>query len=314
MMNRAVEIGEITSNKDFNIGSSLAVGFFDGVHRGHQLILSKAIEKAKLCDVPSVALTFDLRPKNVIADFEIAKLINTFNEKVSLLYEFGIDLVSYVRFNTDFARMTANDFCENILLNKFCPRVITIGSDFRFGYRAMGNHRFIKEFFSGLNITVDVVDLLTINGVTVSSTMIRNLIKLGKVREAAGYIGRSFSLYGTVIKGSGRGKKLGFPTLNLKPEPYLILPKDGVYAVIVEIAGQRLKGVLNVGIRPTFEDSRRVIEVHIIDDGHQGTHQRFGVHFVERLRDEIKFENHELLIEQIKMDILRAKEVLLVYL
>lgn len=309
-MNRAVEIGEITSNEDFSNGSSLTVGFFDGVHRGHQLILSRTVENARLFGVPSVALTFDIRPKNVIGDFEIAKLINTFDEKVSLIYGFGIDLVSYVKFNPEFAKMPAEDFCEKVLRNKFNPRSISIGSDFRFGYRALGDHRFIQEFFGEFDARVDVVDLLSLDGITVSSTLIRDLIRSGEVSKAARFMGRSFSLYGTVISGSGRGRKIGFPTLNLRPEPYLVLPKDGVYAVIVEIAEKRLKGVLNIGLRPTFDESKRMIEVHIIDDGHQGAHQRFGVHFVERMRDEIKFDSKDLLVEQIKKDISRTRQIL----
>lgn len=312
-MNRAVEISEITSNKDFNSGSSLTVGFFDGVHRGHQLILSKTIENARLSCVPSVVLTFDIRPKNIIGDFEIVKLINTFNEKISLIYGFGIDLVSYVKFNPEFARISAEDFCEKVLRYKFNPKAITIGSDFRFGYKAIGNHKFIKEFFNNFGIRVDVVDLLAIDSFTVSSTLIRNIIRSGEVSEAARLMGRSFSLYGTVVRGSGRGRKIGFPTLNLRAEPYLILPKDGVYAVIVEIAQKKLKGVLNIGVRPTFGESKRVIEVHIIDDGYQGAHQKFCVHFVKRLRDEIKFESRELLIEQISKDIIKTREILYAY-
>ena len=309
-MNRAVEIGEITSNKDFSNGSSLTVGFFDGVHRGHQVILSRTLENARLFGVPSIALTFDIRPKNVIGDFEIAKLINTFDEKVSLIYGFGLDLVSYVKFNPKFAEMPAEDFCEMVLRSKFNPRAITIGSDFRFGYRALGDHKFIKKFFGEFDIKVDVVDLLAIDGVTVSSTLIRNMIRSGKVSDAARFMGRSFSLYGMVVRGSGRGEKIGFPTLNLRPEPYLILPKDGVYAVIVELARKRLKGVLNIGVRPTFGESKRVIEVHIIDDGHQEAHQKFDVQFMDRLRDEIKFDSRELLTEQIKRDIMKTGEVL----
>ena len=293
-------------------GAYVTIGNFDGVHMGHQYIFKKLRSEARAAGSPSVVITFDPHPKMIIHPERTPfYLITTPQEKSDLIRKMGIDALIIIPFSLEFAQMTATEFVCGILWDKLRIKKIFIGHDYSFGRGKEGNETFLKNFGNNLGFSVEVINAYNIGNIIISSTKIRNTLLAGDVKTAAALLGRPYDLGGIVVEGHHRGEGLGFPTANIDPAKVLI-PAGGVYAAFVNLEGKSYRAVLNIGRNPTFGDEKQTIEVFLLDFYDRIYGKFLEVLFVDKLRDEIKFSGPEALIEQIKHDVARAKEILIV--
>jgi riboflavin kinase/FMN adenylyltransferase len=288
----------------------LTIGNFDGVHLGHQRIFRLVKEKAQEIGGESVVYTFEPHPVEVLAPQHRPLLITPLEEKLRLIKDQGIDVTILANFSDKFASQTPEDFVKTILYDQIKIRQVFVGHDYTFGKDRRGNIALLKELGRRLGFNVEVVEAVRVGGLVVSSTLIRELIQKGEMREAAKLLGRNYLFSGQVIQGHGRGsRKLGFPTANLKLAGALF-PKPGIYAVWAIYEGKRYAAVANLGWNPTFHDQKFSIEVHILNFDRDIYGHPLRVEFVERLRDEVAFRGPEELIAQIKKDVSQARKVL----
>ncbi len=289
----------------------LTIGNFDGVHKGHQSLFQQVINKAKQINGTSVTITFDPHPLQALG-ISGPPLITRRDQKLELIEKCGIDVLLCIRFNMEFASITAHDFIEDILVNKIGMKAIIIGGDYSFGKDRLGNTELLKKEGNRLGFETVISAWKHVTGSNherISSTRIREIVMEGKVNQAYKYIGRHYQIRGKVIKGRQRGgSQLGFPTVNIKLHDELC-PKLGVYAVAVETVKGNFKGVANIGFSPTFGDHQFTIEVHILDFNDDIYDTRIRVNMIKRLRDEKKFAGIRELSDQIKKDIQKAKEI-----
>jgi riboflavin kinase/FMN adenylyltransferase len=289
----------------------ITIGTFDGVHIGHQKILDAIVKKAQLLGGESVLLTFSPHPRMVLfPDSQQLKLIQTEDEKINKLSETGLENLIIFPFTFEFSRLTAMEFVRDILVNKLNIHTIIIGYDHQFGRNREGNIQYLKDISSTYEFEAIEIPAKEIDEINISSTKIRKAIENGDIERANLFLGAKFELNGTVIKGAQIGREIGFPTANvLIEDPIKILPANGVYVVAVSLGGVRLKGVMNIGIRPTIDTSlRKQIEIHIFDFNSDIYGQQLRVELLTRLRDEIKFENKEFLVKQIQQDVSMAHD------
>ncbi|MBN1615423.1 MAG: bifunctional riboflavin kinase/FAD synthetase [Deltaproteobacteria bacterium] len=288
----------------------VTIGNFDGIHLGHRLIFEQVIAEARSQKVKAVVISFDPHPKMLLhPERKPFYLITSLEEKIRLLDEIGIDALILIPFSLEFSKTTAEAFVGGILWEKLHIRKIFIGHDYTFGRGKEGNEAFLVQQGKKLGFDVDVINAFTINGGIVSSTRIRNAILDGDVKTADAMLGRPYNLSGPVVEGHRRGAGLGFPTANIDPEKVLV-PARGVYAVLAEVDGKRYQGVLNIGYNPTFADEKRSVEVHLLDFEGDLYGKTLEVLFVERIRDEVKFDGPDKLVAQIRQDIDKARIIL----
>jgi riboflavin kinase/FMN adenylyltransferase len=293
--------------------SFVTIGNFDGVHLGHIPILKKLIEEAHGENRKAVVITFDPHPKKVLRpDIRPFYLLTSVEEKTKLLEDIGLDGLILIPFDLNFSKMTAESFVCDILWDKLHIRKIFVGHDYSFGKSKTGNKIFLAEFGKRLGFEVDIINAVKLDDETISSTRLRHLILDGDVRTAARLLGRPYNISGIVVSGKKRGSILGIPTANIKPEKELI-PAQGVYAVISHVEKDRYKGVLNIGFNPTFSDTELSVEVYLLDFSGDIYGKKVEVLFIERIRDEVKFENPEQLVKQIWKDIDEARIILKPY-
>ncbi|WP_420582623.1 bifunctional riboflavin kinase/FAD synthetase [Reichenbachiella sp.] len=290
-------------------------GTFDGVHFGHQKILKKIVKTAKDLNGKSVVLTFWPHPRFVLFPEEkTLKLLSTFEEKAKLLEEVGIDYLVKVEFTKAFSQLSSETFIQNMLVEKLKTKKLIIGYDHRFGKNRSGSFEYLKENSDRFGFEVEEIPRQDIDDVGVSSTKIRQALFHGEVDLAAEFLGRSYSLKGTVVEGKQIGSQLGFPTANIKvPEEFKLIPKDGSYAVRAKVGNKWRKGMLNVGIRPTIGGLHRVIETHLFDFDQEIYNQPIQIEFVKHLRDEKKFDSLDELKNQLQKDKITSLELLKEY-
>ncbi len=294
---------------DTSGGVVLTLGNFDGIHLGHQKILKTLSERAQKTGLPSVVYTFEPHPRKVVSPGESPPLIITQEEKIALIESFGIDYLLLARFTKEFAATHARKFVEDVLAKKLRVREVWVGHDYFFGRGREGSVEYLKEMAERLGFGVGVIPAFTKEGVVVSSSLIRRLVKEGDVKRAGIFLGRPLSLTGTVIKGDDRGRELGFPTANIEVREEL-LPKEGVYAGFVTIEGRRYPAVVNIGRAPTFGREKTLMETHILDFSGIIYGKDIRVSLLERIRDEHRFSTPEELTEQIKKDIAVTRRLL----
>jgi riboflavin kinase/FMN adenylyltransferase len=288
----------------------VTIGNFDGVHLGHRFIFERLVEEARREGRPAVAISFDPHPKMVLhPEKRPFYLITSPEEKIRLIAGLGVDAFILIPFSLEYARTTAAEFVRDILCERLRIRRILIGHDYTFGRGKEGNEAFLIEAGHRCGFEVEVMNAICVGDTVVSSTKIREALLAGEVRFAATLLGRPYNLSGLVIHGNDRGVRLGFPTANIAPDKELV-PARGVYAVRVLRAGKRYDGVLNIGFNPTFDDQKRSIEVYIFDFDENIYGESIEVLFVERLRDEVRFDSPEKLIAQVNRDIEQAREIL----
>ncbi len=284
---------------------AVTLGTFDGMHRGHQKIFSTLTREATRLNGSAVVLTFDPHPRSVLSsDADQPFLLTTIEERMTEFAKHGTDLCYVVPFTRDFASLPAERFVEEILFSALDARSIVIGEDHTFGAGRRGTADLLASLAATRSISVSVVEDLVEDGQRISSSRIRHAIAEGAVGEAHRMLGRPFLLSGTVVTGDGRGRELGFPTANLSvPEPSKVLPADGVYAVWVDLAGQRHPAMMNIGHRPTIGTNlARTIEIHVIGLDADLYDHSIAVSVIERLRDERRFDDQRALIQQLVQD------------
>jgi riboflavin kinase/FMN adenylyltransferase len=290
----------------------LTLGNFDGVHLGHQRIFQQVRRKAEEISGEALAYTFAPHPVQLLKPGKDPFLLLPIGERIRLIGEAGIDVTICAPFTQEFASLTAEEFVRDILHRQIGVHRVYVGQNTSFGRGRTGSVSLLKEFGKRYGFVVEAVEAVEVGGTVISSSRIRRLIRQGDIPGATEMLGRRPLLVGEVIHGYGRGgKKLGFPTANLKVEEVL-LPKPGIYSVWIAYEGQRFPGVANLGWNPTFQDHKFSIEVHILNFGKDIYGQTLRVEFVERQRDEVTFRGPGDLIAQIKKDIEQAKKVLAV--
>jgi riboflavin kinase/FMN adenylyltransferase len=288
----------------------VTIGNFDGVHLGHRTILGRVCQRAQELEAQSVAVTFDPHPLKVLRPEAALPLLTTPEQKISLMSASGLDAVVVLPFNREFAALPAREFVQRYFLECLKVREVVVGHDYCFGRGREGNIDLLKEMGRNHGFTVQVVWAVEVEGAVVSSSLIRAMLRLGKVEKAARLLGRPYGVGGRVVTGKGRGAKLlGIPTANIRPENEL-LPATGIYAVRVRRGEEILMGAANIGTCPTFENGEFSLEVHLLDFNGELYGEELSVEFVARLREERRFPSLEDLAAQIHADIAAAREVL----
>jgi len=290
----------------------VTTGTFDGVHLGHQKIISRLKDVAKKHQGETVLLTFYPHPRMVLfpEDNEL-KLLNTQQEKIQLLEKYGVDHLIIYPFTKEFSRLTSVEFVRNILVNSIHTKKLIIGYNHHFGRNREGSFEHLKEFGPIYGFDVEEIPAKDIDSIEISSTKIRNALLSGDVEMATTFLGHAYSLAGKVIKGYQKGRIIGYPTANIEVEDkYKLIPGDGVYAVKVEVRGKLYGGMLNIGNNPTIEGKGRSIEVNIFDFNETIYGEDATIFFIKRLRDELKFAGLEELKDALAIDKQNALKIL----
>ncbi len=288
----------------------LAIGSFDGVHRGHEKLLRRVMERAHQHGAQSAVITLHPHPKIVLGRDPNLQLILTLEERIELLGALGLDKVIVYPFDERTSHLTAREFVHELVARIKMVEVVCT-QDFGFGYKRQGNVALLEEMGGKLGFGVTLVEPETNGGEKISSTRVREFIAQGKIAEATHLLGRSPSVRGIVVEGDHRGRRLGFPTANLELPPRKLFPANGIYATRVKLNDEWFDGATSVGVRPTFYDQgRRLVEAHLLDFNRDIYGQTIEVHFVERLRDELKFDSVDALVEQMRRDCEQARQVL----
>lgn len=291
----------------------LTVGTYDGVHVGHQAILKYLLDRTQYHQGHSVVITFDPHPREVVANKE-TPLLTTIDERAFILEQLGIDRLIVIPFTQAFANLSPEAFVIDYLVQKIGVREIVIGHDHGFGKGRAGDHQVLEHLGKIHDFEVDVIPAQVLGEVVVSSTEIRNaLVQDGSVRKARQLLGHPYQLSGTVIHGDARGRTIGFPTANLTvSHERKVIPKQGVYAVQVHVPGytEKVGGMMNIGYRPTFDGASLRLEVHLLGWDSDLYGQQLQIEFVERIRDEQKFDSIDALIEQLSQDKVRSTALL----
>lgn len=289
----------------------VTIGNFDGVHRGHQALLRRCRELARQHQGTAMVMTFEPHPMRVLRPAVNLPLITPLKQKLELIAEQGIDVALCVRFDEHFAALSADDFVDKLLVGRLGVKGVVVGYDFAFGRRGLGDVELLKSKGEGFGFAVEVVPPVMVDGLAVSSTRVRQVVRACDMATARRLLGRHYRIAGRVTSGHGRGGRLlGFPTANLRVEDEL-LPGAGVYAVLVELEdGRLLMGANNIGQAPTFPGEGLSVETHLLDYQGDLYGQYIKVHFVEYLRPEMRFDSPQELAEQIARDVERARQVL----
>ncbi len=288
----------------------LAMGFFDGVHLGHQQIIRQTVADARRHDAHSLVLTFDRHPRSVLAPDCVPPLIYSLPQKIRTIGTLGVETLLLLSFDADLCRQPGELFIRNLARDLNRIQSLCVGADFVFGHNRGGNVEMLRRLGLELQFTVHGVASLALDGEAVSSTRIRRCIRDGQLDLAGQMLGRAYSIAGVVASGDRLGRTLGFSTANIDAAG-MVLPPNGVYAVHASLAGKLHRAVLNIGYRPTLENPKPSlrIEAHLLDFEGDLYGQELEIIFLEKLRDEIKFPSLEKLRVQIQQDITRARQI-----
>jgi len=305
-----MEVFNLREIKKTLLPSAVALGFFDGVHLGHQSVIHKAIQVSREMNISSLVFTMKDHPRAIFAPRFTPYLLTTFEEKLEILSQMGVEKLVWVDFDEEFARTSSENFIEEVLLKKLGAVAVVTGLDYRFGYRALGNVQTLARMGIEQGFKVYTMEPVFYKRKRISSTMIRELIKKGDLVLAAELLGRKYSITDKVIRGKGRGHILGIKTANLSPNQIKIIPAEGIYVARVEVMGATLPAVAHVGMQPTFRDSSFAIEVHLMEFEKNIYGEKITVQFVEKIRSIEKFKNANDLVRAIRNDISKAKAIL----
>ncbi|MHC4445574.1 MAG: bifunctional riboflavin kinase/FAD synthetase [Planctomycetota bacterium] len=295
-------------------GVVLTIGNFDGVHRGHQAIIAAGRKQAQAQNTQMVAMTFHPHPAAILTPQRIPGSLTTLEQKIALLQNAGAEYVVVAQSKPEFFIISANEFITDVIMAKFKPKIIVEGASFRFGKRRQGNVETLAQAAETYGFDVQIIEPVNValSGpaeTPISSSLIRNLVSSGTVDQAAICLGRPFTLIGPVVPGVGRGKKLGFPTANLKIESQLI-PAEGIYAGRAEIDNQPHPAAISIGRYPTFEGSDLMIEAHLLDFAGQIYNQTIRLQFHEWIRPQKKFDSPKILAQQIARDVDQTRKTI----
>ncbi|MGH3859087.1 bifunctional riboflavin kinase/FAD synthetase [Actinokineospora sp.] len=293
------------------------IGVFDGVHRGHQELISRAVEIARDRGLPCVLVTFDPHPSEVVRPGSHPAQLTTLRRKAELVESLGVDALCVLPFTPELSKVTAEEFVHEVLVERLHIAAVVVGENFTFGNRALGNVELLTKLGHRFGFSTEGAKLVTADSsgeITFSSTYIRACIDAGDVRAAQAALGRPHRLEGIVVRGDGRGHELGFPTANLSTPRFAAVPADGVYACQFTLLNSANRGPLtaavSVGTNPTFSGRERRVEAFVLDVDEDFYGQRVAIDFVERLRAMEKYPSSEALVEQMHLDVARTRELL----
>ncbi len=285
----------------------VGLGNFDGVHIGHQKLISELVKMARMTGSTPVVFTFNPHPMVVLNPGKSPPLLLSREAKQNLIAELEVEVLLQVPFDLEFADQTPEIFVKTVLHDEMGARGIVVGYNYTFGYLGRGTPALLQELSSIYNYHIKVIPPVMVQGQVVSSTLIRNLILIGKVNEASKFLGYYPFVEGQVVTGERRGSSLGFPTANLNIDNNLLVPANGVYLVRIYIDGDNYLGLANIGTKPTFQGKTRNVEVHLIDFDRNLYGKNIKVSFTKKIREEKQFKTPSDLIKQIEKDISQAK-------
>lgn len=279
--------------------SVIALGNFDGVHLGHQKLIKNAVEIARKKGLKSAVFTFSNHPKNMLPRSRPVKSILYNREKKEIIEKLGVDYLYNIPFTQEIMTMSPENFVKNLLVDKLNLKVALCGFNFHFGYRGEGNPDYLRDYGKKYGFDVWEMNSFSINDNVVSSSLIRTLIASGRVDRCKTYLGRNYEIGGEVVVGNKLGRKIGFPTSNINIDEAMVTPPNGVYVTLCDYDGKKYPSVTNVGTKPTIGDYKKNVETHIFDFDKELYGKHIIVEFLEKTRDEVKFDTMEELIDQI---------------
>lgn len=289
--------------------SIVTVGVFDGLHIGHQAVIQRVLTQAEKFKLASFVLTFDPPPLAFLAPEKCPPTLTTLPKKIEILEQLGVDAVVFARFDAYLQQMSPDAFVRQVLLQRLNARQVIIGYDWQFGKGRSGNAEALKQLGNRHQFGVTIVGPVQLRGKPVHSTRVREAIAASHLDLTVELLGRRYSIMGEVVKGQGRGRQIGFPTANIDAGNQM-LPPSGVYAIQVKLERCLFDGILNMGTRPTFDEEKFQIESHLFDFERMIYGKKIEIFFIEKIRDEQRFPNPEMLVAQIKQDVAAAKAIL----
>ncbi|HEV7209706.1 MAG TPA: bifunctional riboflavin kinase/FAD synthetase [Mycobacteriales bacterium] len=289
----------------------LTIGVFDGVHRGHRVIIRRAVERAREVHQPALVLTFDPHPSEVVRPGSHPPVLTGPRRKAELLAELGVDVLCVVPFTLEFSRLSPAQFVHEVLVEQLHASAVVVGENFRFGAKAAGDIRELTRLGESFGFATEGVGLVAESGTRFSSTAIRALVAAGDVAAAALALGRPHRVSGVVVRGDGRGREIGYPTANVQPLPQAAVPADGVYAGrLIRADGTALAAAVSVGTNPTFAGTERRVEAYVLDFSGDLYGDSVGIDFVEHLRGQVRYTSVDPLLEQIARDVEDTRRLL----
>jgi riboflavin kinase / FMN adenylyltransferase len=288
----------------------LAIGVFDGVHLGHQAVISTSAQHARAANGTPVVVTFDPHPEKVLRPKTAPHLLTATPHKIALIRDLGVAHLLIITFDKQFAATEPEEFVHELVEHSKSLREICVGHEWSFGKNRRGNLKLLNQFGARFDFGVVGIPPVTVNGELVSSTTIRKAVETGDLAKAAQMLGREYTVLGTVVSGDNRGKKIGFPTANLSAHNEQF-PPNGVYFAEAKLEGVIYPGVVNLGYRPTVDTrkSERILEIHLFDFDHDIYGKDLELRFIRYLRPEKKFESVEALVRQIGLDVKQARKL-----
>jgi len=290
----------------------LTIGVFDGVHRGHQALILEAVRTGRSLGLPTVLMTFDPHPAEVVRPGSHPALLTTLRRRAELVAELGVDAFLVLPFTVALSQVSAEEFVHDVIVDRLHAANVVVGANFRFGHRGAGSVALLRELGPRFGFTVNGIELIVEpDAVTVTSTYVRACVAAGDVGAAAEALGRPHRVDGYVVHGEGRGgSELGYPTANLDTVTHAAIPADGIYAGWFVLGTRRSPAAISIGTNPTFSGRVRTVEAFVIDEGGNFYGRRVAFDFVDRLRDTEKYDSVEALITQIDADVARTRTVL----
>ncbi|MGH4025572.1 MAG: bifunctional riboflavin kinase/FAD synthetase [Pseudonocardiaceae bacterium] len=290
--------------------SVVTIGVFDGMHRGHTQLVSRAVQRARERGLPSVLMTFDPHPSEVVRPGSHPAQLTSLRRRAQLVEQLGVDVFFVLPFTVELSRMPADEFVHELLVERLHVAEVVVGHNFTFGYKAAGTVELLSTLGRRFGFTAEEMGMVSQGELTYSSTYIRSCIDAGDVAAAGVALGRPHRVEGIVIRGDQRGRGLGYPTANLSTPRFAAIPADGVYACRFVHRGRELSAAVSVGTNPTFSGRERRVEAFVLDLDEDFYGEQVAVDFVERLRGMVQFDTSEELVTQIDEDVVRTREVL----
>ncbi len=289
----------------------IALGVFDGVHLGHQKLIKLTADKAKKNDGISMVATFDPHPDKIINPESNVFLLTTLEERINLIKDLDVDVFLIIKFNKMMSKMSPEDFISKILVDSLQVKELFVGFNYKFGFQGKGNPNILREYSKLYKFKTNILKPIVANDTIISSTRIKDYIKSGEIGKAKKLLGHNITIFGRVISGKGRGRKLlNFATANIETPLDKIIPVNGVYLVEIKIDNRKYYGLMNIGVKPTFKESERTIEVHIINFNKKIYNKKVVVNILQKIREEKYFNHPVLLKKQIEDDILTANKII----
>ncbi|PKP56901.1 hypothetical protein CVT91_11955 [Candidatus Atribacteria bacterium HGW-Atribacteria-1] len=276
----------------------IALGVFDGVHLGHQKLIKLTADKAKKNDGISMVATFDPHPDKIINPESNVFLLTTLEERINLIKDLDVDVFLIIKFNKMMSKMSPEDFISKILVDSLQVKELFVGFNYKFGFQGKGNPNILREYSKLYKFKTNILKPIVANDTIISSTRIKDYIKSGEIGKAKKLLGHNITIFGRVISGKGRGRKLlNFATANIETPLDKIIPVNGVYLVEIKIDNRKYYGLMNIGVKPTFKESERTIEVHIINFNKKIYNKKVVVNILQKIREE-KYFNHPVLLKK----------------